>query len=236
MIIKFRCLPKLAPILPEPIPAKRATPEWLKQMPMTSLIQELEHEVQTVKQCPPFIDAMTAGFLMLLPCDLKFSKGRFDWNWKEFPGVVAGHTARSPISFHHPNQLSSSPLFSPDRIAIKFTSFWTFEIEEGYSLLFTHPFNRFDLPFRAFTGIVDNDKFSGEYVHFPAAWVDDTFDGTLEKGTPIVQVMPLKREDLKFKMDIGVIDSKQNSQMNKSLEMLNKKDGYYKRIFRVKKP
>ena len=236
MLIKFRCLPKLFSILPPPILAKKATPQWLKNMPMTSFIEELEYDVQTVKQCPPFIDAMTAGFLIPLPCDLEFSKGQFKWNWREFPGVVAGHTGRSPITYHHPNQLATSPLYREDQIALKFVCFWTIEIEEGYSLLYTHPFNRLDLPFRSFTGIVDNDKFSGEYVHFPAAWVNESFEGIIEKGTPVIQVIPIKRSDLEMKLDIGKIDANQSAQMTKTSEMIKTNTGYYKKSFRVKKP
>ena len=40
-----------------------------------------------------------------------------------------------------------SPLFEADRLHDQVPQFWTIEAPEGYSLLFTHPVNRFDLPF-----------------------------------------------------------------------------------------
>ena len=67
MRIEFKCYPQLEAILPKPVPAKRMTPEWLKSMPMVADDRDLGEEMPTVKQCPPFIDAVTAGFMLLLP-------------------------------------------------------------------------------------------------------------------------------------------------------------------------
>ena len=39
--------------------------------------QEASHDV---KRCPPFIDAMTYGFLMPLICDLTVENGEFTWD------------------------------------------------------------------------------------------------------------------------------------------------------------
>ena len=41
--------------------------------------------------------------------------------------------------------------------------------EMGWSILFTHPLNRDDLPFRTLSGIVDCDRFGAGLVHFPEA-------------------------------------------------------------------
>ena len=54
-------------------------------------------------------------------------------------------------------------------VIVKFNSFWTIELEPGYSLFATHPVNRADLPFRLLTGLVDCDRFRDVGVLFPAA-------------------------------------------------------------------
>ncbi len=54
------------------------------------------------------------------------------------------------------------------RPAIKFNSFWTIELEEGWSLLAMHPANRHDLPFRLLTGVVDSDRFNDIGIFFPS--------------------------------------------------------------------
>ena len=78
-----------------------------------------------------------------------------------------------------------TPLFEPDRFLIKFHNLWTIEAPEGYALLFTHPFNRFDLPFTTLTGQVDCDRYHDNWIHFPAHWHDMNFSGVLPKGTPV---------------------------------------------------
>ena len=81
-------------------------------------------------------------------------------------------------------QLSRAPRSSRARRSsrgpsrpIKFNSFWTIELEEGWSLLAMHPANRLDLPFRLLTGVVDSDRFNDIGIFFPALWTDAGFSG-----------------------------------------------------------
>jgi hypothetical protein len=61
--------------------------------------------------------------------------------------------------------------------------------------MFCNPANRFDLPFQTITGIVDCDKYPGQ-VHFPF-FLKEGFTGIIPKGTPIVQIIPIKRDSWK---------------------------------------
>ena len=67
-----------------------------------------------------------------------------------------------------PEQLAGSPLAHGARSAIKFNSFWTIELDAGWSLMAVHPINRDDLPFRLVTGLVDADRFIDVDINFPA--------------------------------------------------------------------
>ena len=87
------------------------------------------------------------------------SDGVLSWDWDHPPLSVRSHP-RSPLSFHVPAQATGTPFFSPDVAIVKFNSFWTIELEPGYSLFATHPINRADLPFRTLTGLVDCDRFT----------------------------------------------------------------------------
>ena len=60
MTIVFRCDPRIDHILPRPVPARRGLPEWLRSMPMAAFSDPQGTDVRTVKQCPPFVDAMSA--------------------------------------------------------------------------------------------------------------------------------------------------------------------------------
>jgi hypothetical protein len=191
--ITFRCPPELEPVLPRPIPAVRALPDWFKAMPQKAVSSVTNEEQFTVKKCPPFIDAMTYGFLMPLVADLRVDNGAFAWD-REVPGGALTSYSRSPIDFHDGSQVTGTPFFEEDRFLIKFNNFWTVELPPGYSLLVTHPFNRPDLPFVTLTGLIDADRYRDNFIHFPAHWRDADFKGVLAKGTPVAQCVPLKRD------------------------------------------
>jgi hypothetical protein len=190
--VVFRCPPELESILPKPVPAVHGLPDWFKSLPSKAFSETLGDNVPTVKKCPPVIDAMTYGFLMPLVCDLKVENEKFSWD-RDVPGGIAAYS-RSPIDFHDSGQVAGTPFFDEDRFIIKFNNFWTIELPPGYSLLVTHPLNRHDLPFVTLSGLVDVDLYSMAFVHFPARWRDPHFNGTLPKGTPVAQCLPIHRE------------------------------------------
>ena len=193
MNITFRCDPALIDLLPRPVPAKAALPDWLRQMAPRVPSSAHQRSIRTVKQCPPFVDAMTHGFMVLLPCDVKVEAGQFSWDWPLPALTVSGHP-RAPLSFHVPEQIAGSPLAHGTQSAVKFNSFWTIELEPGWSLMAVHPINRDDLPFRLVTGLVDADRFNEVGINFPAVWIDANFSGVLARGTPIAQCYPVPRE------------------------------------------
>ena len=194
MKVTFRCDPAFEAILPRPFPAKRGLPDWLRAMEMTAFSDFHGGPIRTVKQCPPFVDAMMAGFLIPLPCDVAVDRGRFSWDWDLPAPSLPDHT-RAPLSFHVAAQLAGSPLAAGDRPAIKFNSFWTIELEPGWSLLALHPVNRLDLPFRLLTGLVDADRFNQAGIFFPALWTEPDFVGVLPRGLPVAQCIPIRRDE-----------------------------------------
>ncbi len=163
-------------------------------MPAQAFSATIGTEDDTVKRCPPFLDAMTFGFLIPLICDVRVENGEFTWDMDLPPGGTVAFP-RSPVGFHDPSQVAGTPLFEPDRFLIKFHNLWTIQAPKGYSLLFTHPVNRFDLPFVTLTGLVDCDRYHDLWIHFPAWWRDEGFSGVLARGTPIAQCIPVRREN-----------------------------------------
>jgi len=194
MKITFHCDPALIDLLPRPVPAREALPDWLKTMAPRMPSPVHGRDIRTVKQCPPFVDAMRHGFMMVLPCDVHVAPGlQFAWDWPLPESTLQGHP-RAPLSFHVPEQLAGSPLARGAQSALKFNSFWTVRLEPGWSLLATHPANREDLPFRTLTGLVDADRFHDVGINFPALWVDPQFSGVLPRGLPIAQCCAVPRE------------------------------------------
>ena len=87
--------------------------------------------------------------------------------------------------------------FDPDVAIVKFNSFWTIELEPGYSLFATHPVNRADLPFRLLTGVVDCDRFTDVGILFPGSLDGSEFRRRAARAArPIAQCFPIVREAL----------------------------------------
>jgi hypothetical protein len=232
--IVFRCDPALRETLPRPIPALQALPDWLREMPGTAFSQLHGRDVRTVKQCPPFVDAMRHGFMMRLPCDVTVADGRFSWDW-DLPPLEGVTQPRSPLSFHAPAQVAGSPLAeATGRTLIKFNSFWTIELEPGYSLFATHPVNRQDLPFRTLTGMVDSDRFNAVGILFPAAWIDANFEGLLPAGTPVAQCFPVSRETLALEFETLTPD--RIEAYDDTANALHATQGVYRKVYRNRRP
>jgi hypothetical protein len=226
MSLKFRCPRELDEILPRPIPAVLGLPKWFKDLPQKAFNPTMGGESQTVKKCPPFLDAMTNGFLIPLPMDLEVRNGEFTWRF-EVPKGFMSEYSHSPLGFHDSSQIAGTPFFDEDRFIIKFNNFWTIEAPPGYSVLFTHPVNRADLPFTTLTGLVDCDTFFDSPINFPARWNDAGFDGVLPKATPVAQCLPLKRETWVGEFD--VLTAAETERLIKMRSALGQSNDVYRR-------
>ena len=96
MKIVFRCDPAIAQLLPKPMLAREGLPDWLKSMPRTAFSDFHGQDIRTVKQCPPFVDAMAHGFVIPLPCDVSVEDGMFSWDWRIPEPATKGHP-RAPL-------------------------------------------------------------------------------------------------------------------------------------------
>jgi hypothetical protein len=201
-------------------------------MPQKAFNPTMGADAQTVKKCPPFIDAMTFGFLIPLPVDLEVRDGEFTWNL-EVPRGFFSEYSHSPIGFHDSSQVAGTPFFDDDRFVIKFNNFWTIEAPPGYSVLFTHPLNRPDLPFTTLTGLVDCDIFHDSPINFPARWNDADFSGVLPKDTPIAQCLPVKRDS--WVGQIEMLSDEETKRLVKTRRAIGEETGVYRRRFREQK-
>ena len=228
LALTFRCPKALDGLLPPPTPAAVGLPDWLKAMPAQAFSAVVAGDDDTVKRCPPFIDAMTCGFLIPLICDLTIEDGEFTWE-QDLP--AGDGFARSPIGFHDSSQVIGTPLFDPDQFLIKFHNLWTIEAPEGYSLLFTHPVNRFDLPFTTLTGLVDCDRYHDTPIHFPAHWRDAHFSGVLPRGTPVAQCFPIRRAS--WEAQTMTLTDEQTQRASDLVSEIGREKGVYRRRFRA---
>ena len=228
MLISARCHPALEPLLPKPVPAKSALPDWLTRMPGSVESKSLGGEtIRTLKHCPPFIDALGAGILLPLATDIVVTANDIAWAWDP-PIILDAPITRSPIGVHVPEQADGAPVDTAGALFLKFNSFWTIKTPSGVSVLFTHPLNRDDLPFQTLSGLVDTDGFGDGYVHIPAR-LDPGFEGTIAKGTPIAQLIPVPRE---VTLDVATMSDAEIAASSTVQETLGAAPGAYRKSYR----
>lgn len=229
-MIRARIHPMLSGLVPEPVPAAQALPDWFRAMPQEVAAPSLGGAaVRTFKHCPPMIDAMSAGIVIPLATDITVRDGELSWNWTP-PVLEDARISRAPVGLHVPEQASGAPFRVVANAVVKFMNFWTLQVPDGWSLLFTHPLNREDLPFRALSGVVDCDLFGDGYVHFPALWTDPDFEGVLPRGTPVAQVLAVPRDAPP--LDIGEMTAEEIVRNRKTQAALARERGVYRKRFR----
>lgn len=171
-----------------PKPSHKILPDWYKDT-QSYINGERRpagdgNATGTIKRCIPVFDAITAGYIITLPADVFVSQkdGEPWYEWSNF-GLVSFHPVEQAPNHPARNDLPAYP---------KWNNPWSIETPKGYSVLFTQPMHR-SSPFKILDGIVDTDRYTAP-VNFPFVLTDRKFEGLIPKGTPIAQVIPIKRE------------------------------------------
>jgi len=155
-----------------------------------------------LKTCVPFLDGLLSGYMLLTWTDIYIKileDGSLDIDWgSENTGLAIAE--RSPKSGSHiPRPAGHLPNH------LVWTPKWGVKSPRGWSSLFTHPLNRFDLPFTTMSAIIDSDKyFSSGNIPF---FIKEGFEGLIPKGTPYAQVIPIKRANWTAVYDPSLIEA-----------------------------
>jgi len=203
MKINFFCDNHILNAIPHPVKAVKAAPEYYKNIkPQISN----SPDSSTIKRCVPFLDAMSAGFVIPLWCDMFVTAkdGNININ---FPKNFA---QAETLGSHSIEQLPNHPLVDRPygKLLLKLINPWVIETSPGTSCLFTSPLNHMESRVKILDGVVDTDTYYNP-VNFPFLWTGGDGEFFFEKGTPIVQVIPFKRETLN--LQVGVVDTVRKS-------------------------
>jgi len=214
-------------------------PEWYKKISATALLHKNDKkEDLTIKRCIPVLDAFTSGYYLVTTRDINFKYDK-EKNESSFSG---NQINKSHITMHPFVQIENIDL-SPEFIkyAFKWGSSYLIKTPKGYSCLFTHPLNATGLPFYTLAGVVETDTYF-QPVLFPFL-MKNNFEGIIPKGTPVVQVIPFKRNNWKYNI-INNVSKKfkhQKEIISKQYESErydkngNVTGGMYKKDYRKKK-
>lgn len=205
MKIKFVCEKHLLGSIPNPVRSVRAAPHYYKSIKPQI---DLNPQNSTVKRCVPFLDAISAGFIIPLWADMfVFAKdGNIEINFpNNFPQAET-------LGFHSSDQMPSHPMSKMPygNILMKFINPWIIETDPGVSCLFTSPLNHMQKNFKILDGVVDTDTYYNN-VNFPFVWTGGDGEFFFEKGTPLVQVIPFRREQQDIEVSVVDEDKKQKA-------------------------
>jgi hypothetical protein len=185
-------------LCPEPVPAKELVPKWYKDLSRYSganklMITDTGAANMSVKSCMPFLDTLTSGYIIKLHCDILVEWQDDDNFTMQWTSDMPPLTARSKsVADSVPTANGYTPFSQAWEIK------YCFQAPKGYSVLVSHPFNRLDLPFISTSGIVDADKGIGS-GGVPFA-IKKGYSGIIEAGTPILQLLPFKRDNWQKQM------------------------------------
>ncbi len=188
-----------------PEPSRSVIPEWFssadkhKKMPngMYELAFVVENGHQTFervlswKSCPALLDVVLSGYILKTPVDINISR-------------VDGQPAITNIeecSYFCGTRGKQDGFPTPDGyddLQLNWIVNWMPKVPEGYTTLWTHPLNRFDLPFISIAGFIDTQSYiqKGKLPFF----IKNDFEGVIPAGTPFIQVVPFKNES--WEMDL----------------------------------
>ena len=207
------------PSIEVPKPSVNFIPEWWKKQDLkagTEMFNDL-----SFKACVPFLDSLISGYMIYTHQDIVVSqdnKGNpvLSWPIGPDPAVIRSVYQNLPVPAGH----------SDSHFAWKIT--FGFELPKKYSILITHPLNRFDLPFTTVSGIVDEGVPWGGTFTF---WIKENFEGVIPKGTPIAQMIPFKGENWKSEKADYLIEYAKI----KAHDRMTIISGYYKKFIHRKK-
>jgi hypothetical protein len=214
-------------LVPSPKPSKKYIPESYKKIqtdkPKKIFFEGSKLTSNTIKQCMPFLDSLTNGYIQETWTDIYIEKQdekTCKYIWSSNPEIMTNRNFinREIQEYFYPTEFT-------------WRQPWKIKTPNRFSCLIVHPLNRDDLPFFTLSGIVDSDKyFHSSFGNIPF-YIKKNFEGLIPAGTPMYQIIPIKRETWNSKNLI--FDEKKQKIL--SNEILKKFLGAYKDNFWQKK-
>ena len=192
--------------VPPPVPAVSMIPQWYKDAEvfvnketMGLDIQDPSLRAPGIKSCMPVFDTLTSGYFLTTWWSIEITSNKLnnlEWKYVEKdengewvdsvvnPAMVSERVGDMAYTLPRPEGFAHNHMVWQGK--------WGMKLPKGWSLMVVHPSHRFDLPFYTIGGIIDADRFSanGNLPWFiKKGWI-----GIIEKGTPIAQLIPIKRE------------------------------------------
>jgi hypothetical protein len=178
----------------EPKPASKCIPNWYQDT--NSYIDNKKSvfshasSSSTIKKCLPVFDSLTAGYILFTQVDV--------WVTQKEGGQEYTWSAQNALNFHDINQANLYPDFVEHDPIPKFMNPYIVETPVGWSSLFVPPMHNPNPHFTILPAIVDTDK-NKSLINFVFKLNNSDYEGLIPAGTPMVQVIPIKRDNWEMK-------------------------------------
>ncbi len=220
-VLRFTCEPADHGVIAPPVPAKDYLPGWFRKLPAVDdrVVSNTDTGL-TIKRCMPFLDAMTTGWIIPFAATVRMTisdEGRHVETGWDFDRTMASN--------HGMHQVRGNPW--GDRPPCKFHNFWTIRTPPGWSCLFIDPLNRPNGVFQILAGIVDTDTYTAP-IHFPFFATGPDGLHVIEKGSPLAQVIPFRRDAAEVPVEIRAETPDEASQREKVTRNTRAGAGWYR--------
>ena len=181
-------------VCPKPIPASQAIPQWWKDASpyikssenpdgKKIIVQNLSSNA-SFKKCTPMLDMLSSGYIIPLWSDVQVK------NIDNSPSI--SWRVQRPVFEQHFGQEVEVP-DGYELSQFKYLNPWVPKLPSGFSALIVPCSGYPNSPFRIISAVIDYDK--TPHPLFPPVYVKKGFEGIVERGTPMFQIIPFKRNN-----------------------------------------
>jgi len=218
---------KLEIVIPEhhkgkyllPKPASSMIPDWYKSLEVSP--NPKAPLDKSVRACMPFMESLTFGWIIPVPVDIACTRnddGSLHMEWDDETYQVMGSHSKLQVN---------TDKFPHDGELIKFNIPYQLRTPDGVSTRHMPPLNRIETRFRPFSGIVETDRYM-DSVNFPALVLDQEWEGVIQAGTPLVQIIPFERDRIVNESKTRLITEEEQEWRDITNGAVGSKPSFYK--------
>ncbi len=197
--IEFVALDKYAfEVCPKPFPASQAIPQWWKDASPyikspenpdgKKIIVNNNDSNASFKKCTPMLDMLSSGYIVPLWADVQVTV-------KKDGPYISWRVYKSVFDTHDGQEVEIPDGYQ--KTQFKFLNQWIPKLPKGYSALIIPCAGYPNNVFRPISAIIDYDKTT--HALYPPVYLKNNFEGIVEKGTPMFQIIPFKRNNWQSK-------------------------------------
>jgi len=232
------------------IPAHLHKYEWLKKAAKSfgeegSLVKKQSSifhsplDVQHTSRCPGIIQLKNKGFILRNHQDIHLqihNDGDYTWHTPTNQTAMSDGLLEDAVTHHFQTNLYDFFENWPKdtmKIMVKINLPWYVRIPNGYELLMIDPFYKDDFRFTVCPGIFDYNLGLAR-LNVPTWWHMTSGETLIKAGTPIAQLIPIKKEQpLKYKLFNKETDK--NFKRDSNINFLKMKENFNSNYTKARK-